>query len=394
MKKTLFIRNAKKVDNSSKEPNLLFIRNTTTAETRKDVLDGRNYLVVPCVMIVEGVHNGSQGSLFYSEAELSKFVCCWNMKPVLLRHPDTEDSGTDVSVLRNQGVGILLNTEFTDGKLKTEVWIDEEKANTLDSRIVSRIENDEKIEVSTGLFTELDLNAGVWNGESFESNTLNYRPDHLAILLDSTGACSIDDGAGLLQNKESKTTNELNHSQIHEQLNNLIREANLTDDWTWVMDVYDKYFIYEQKDNFFRQDYLVSSDDVVTLSGESVEVKREVKYKPVTNNKESKMLTREELVAKLIANTAFHFTDAKGLEGFSDELLGKMVANSEPKEDDVAPVANVVKEGDENVAPVENTEVTPATKGSQVVAESVKNNDTTLEAFLASAPKEIAEVLN
>ena len=361
--------------------NLLFIRNTMIAKTRKDTLDGKDYLVVPCVMIVEGVHNGSQGALFYSKEELSKFTCCWNMKPALLRHPDSENSGTTVDILRNQGMGLLLNTEFVDGKLKTEVWIDVEKADQLDSRIVERIENNEKIEVSTGLFTELDQKPGVWNEEDFVSSTLNYRPDHLAILLDSTGACSIDDGAGMLQNKKGSTLNELSHRRIHDELNRLVRE-NLTDQqWAWAMDVYEKFFIYEIDDKFYQQDYTISSDDDVSLSGEAVQVKREVEYKPITQNQEVHV-KRDEVIAALIANGKFNDGDQGFLKGLTDDQLSSLTANAEK------PASTV--EAKEEAEVVENNEA----KSSQVVADHVKNNDTSVEAFLKSAPPEIQAVLN
>jgi hypothetical protein len=371
---------------------LLFIRNTVTAQTRNEKLDNRDYLVIPCVMIVEGVHNGSQGPLFYSQNELSKFVCCWNMKPALLRHPDSDESGTNIDILKNQGVGILMNTEFDSGKLKTEIWLDVDKANQLDSRIVERIENGEIIEVSTGLFTELDAVAGVWNNEQYVSSALNFRPDHLAILLDATGACSINDGAGMLRNKENKTQNELSHSTIHERLRNLVRDSVPNNDlYVWVMDVYDKYFIYEiEDDKHFRQDYVISSDDEVTLSGDAIEVERKVEYKPVTQNQEVDV-KRDEVIASLISNGKFNDGDQPFLNSLTDDQLGQLTANVEKSEE----------------TKTENKEepVVDPQKGSQVVAQNVAvtnvavtntgtEESVTVESFLSTAPPEIQAVLN
>jgi hypothetical protein len=62
------------------------------------------------------------------------------------------------------------------------------------------------MEVSTGLFADCVMDKGSWNGESYEYVAQNIRADHLAILPDSDGACSVKDGAGLLVNQETQQT--------------------------------------------------------------------------------------------------------------------------------------------------------------------------------------------
>ena len=47
---------------------------------------------------------------------------------------------------------------------------------------------------------------GDWNGKAYVGIARNYRPDHLAILPDMKGACSIADGAGLCRNHERGLT--------------------------------------------------------------------------------------------------------------------------------------------------------------------------------------------
>ena len=54
----------------------------------------------------------------------------------------------------------------------------------------------EMMEVSTGLFSEIEPKPGVFKGRHYKGVVRNLRPDHLAILPDSIGACSIADGAG------------------------------------------------------------------------------------------------------------------------------------------------------------------------------------------------------
>ena len=52
---------------------------------RNERLHGRDYTVVPMVMITEGVHKGSNGALYYPGEELGKTPCVWNMKPEIRR---------------------------------------------------------------------------------------------------------------------------------------------------------------------------------------------------------------------------------------------------------------------------------------------------------------------
>lgn len=169
-----------------------------SGQVRQETFEGKTYLVVPVVMLTEGVHDGSQGPLFYPQHELSKFPASWNMKPLVVYHPK-EGTACSPDVIAKQGVGMLMNTTWL-GKLRSEAWIDEAKCNAVDYRVLAAIRNGNVMEVSTGLFTENDTVSGVWNGEQYVAVARNYRPDHLAILPDKIGACSVAKGAGLLRN--------------------------------------------------------------------------------------------------------------------------------------------------------------------------------------------------
>jgi hypothetical protein len=168
-------------------------------------LDEREYLVVPMSMILEGVHAGSQGPIYYSKAELSKTPKMWNMKPILVYHPRYGDTGTDLKIYKNQAVGMIMGAEWKNGKLKAEAWIDKEKAKKIEPDILEHIERGEPMEVSTGLFADCILEEGDWNGEPYTAVAQNIRADHLAILPNKDGACSIADGAGLLVNQAQQT---------------------------------------------------------------------------------------------------------------------------------------------------------------------------------------------
>ncbi|MCC6127284.1 MAG: DUF2213 domain-containing protein [Pirellulales bacterium] len=167
-------------------------------------LEGRDHYVVPTVMICEGVHNGSRGPVFYPEAELRKSTDLWNGKPVVVYHPDMESSGNgfagNPAIFNQQKIGTIFNTRYSGKKLKTDAWIDIERVKKVDSRIFDAIQSKKMMEVSTGLLFPLIENEGIWNGKQYTMMATNLTPDHLAILPDKIGACSIADGAGLIRN--------------------------------------------------------------------------------------------------------------------------------------------------------------------------------------------------
>lgn len=180
----------------------------TGSALRDEVLEGRSYCVAPMVMLTEGVHTGSQGALYYPKDELSKTPVVWNHKPIVVYHPEINGQGVSAcspEIVENQKVGIIFNTVF-DGKLRAEAWFDKEKLPKVDNRIWEAIQKNEMVELSTGLFTDNTKTPGSWNGEAYDAIAKNYRPDHLAILPDRIGACSIADGAGLLQLNEEEAS--------------------------------------------------------------------------------------------------------------------------------------------------------------------------------------------
>jgi hypothetical protein len=91
---------------------------------------------------------------------------------------------------------------FDGNKLRGEVWI--YKSN---ESLLSRM-----VEVSTGMFVDVNETVGNWNGENYDAVAVNIRTDHLALLPNDIGACSISDGAGCPRvnklNKEGYTMAE------------------------------------------------------------------------------------------------------------------------------------------------------------------------------------------
>lgn len=176
---------------------------------------GRNYLVVPVSMIVPGVLPGSQGPLYYPPDEIATNYRDWEGIPLTFYHPVDPVTGKHLSanspgVLERQGIGFVHNPSVRN-KLGGEAWFDLVRTTAYDRtlpeqyRILPRLRSGRPVEVSTGLYTinepapegYLDHNGRPYRGLIARS----YRPDHLAVLPDQVGACSIKNGCGLLVNR-------------------------------------------------------------------------------------------------------------------------------------------------------------------------------------------------
>ncbi len=178
----------------------------TTYSIRREYHQGREHLVVPVVMMVEGVHCGSHGPLLHTTKELGKYPDVWNGMPVLVGHPKDENNNdipaNSPEVVDREVIGRVYNTHVSDSKLKGEVWLDYEKTNLVSPIALRYVEDKKPLDVSIGVFTDEESTSGQWNGEQYEAIARNHRPDHLALLPGGKGACSWEDGCGIRANEE------------------------------------------------------------------------------------------------------------------------------------------------------------------------------------------------
>lgn len=295
-------------------------------ELRTEYYMGREHIVAPVVLMVEGVHNGSQGPTLYTAEELSKFPDAWNGRPIPVYHPEDEYGPipcNDPNVLQQQSVGHLFNVHFTDNKLKGEIWVDKERANNISPSVLSMLQNKEPIEVSTGVFTDPDPIQGQWQGETYMAIAHNLRPDHLALLPGERGACSWEDGCGVRANKEEGGANvpmkrtkqpgsvqtlsggnqsvqkvhpliQINQdylslaNQIRSKLDGMDNDIKMY----FLEELHDEFFIYSVRYNetgereFYQRDYTVNDDEVEF--GDVLQVEKQVEYVPVNLSENSK----------------------------------------------------------------------------------------------------------
>ena len=173
------------------------------------VVDGKSYLVAPLSLIVPGVLAGSKGPLYYPAEEVQNGYEAWEQIPLVVYHPVRDGQNVSAQhpgVIEKQGIGFVKNAHISkQGKLRGYGYFDVEKTKQVDARIYDRLVAGDPIELSTGLFTtnEPAPQGSNHNGKPYSFIARNYRPDHLAILPDQVGACSLHDGCGVLVNSVS-----------------------------------------------------------------------------------------------------------------------------------------------------------------------------------------------
>lgn len=186
---------------------------------KKSKYDGIEHIIVPVVMMTEGVRSGSDGPILHSSEELAHIVAAWNGIPVVINHPQNNEgmyiSANEPSV---QNVGKIFNAKFEDGKLKAEAWINPNKLKSVSAEALSYLHNQQPLEVSVGVFTDTEYKEGEFAGITYNGIARNYRPDHLALLPGGVGACSWEDGCGIrvnsLQDNGGKGSGNFGHAGI------------------------------------------------------------------------------------------------------------------------------------------------------------------------------------
>ena len=391
----------------------------TTGKARTEFIGDTEYRVADLTMIVPGVLNGSKGPLLYPEDEVTNNPQAWNGMPILVYHPlDGKTSGRDPEVLNNQGIGYIYNSSVEGKNLKAQGWFNVEDTKRVDNRVFDALEEGTQIEISTGLDLTMEpaSDGAVFNGVKYDYVAKDYKPDHLAILPDKKGACSLKDGCGVFNQEDCKcggecgpckansiindergekvlfffTENELSHGEIHSQLSSLLNEQRNGDSYCWVTEVYNHEFIYEKNSEYYKQGYTVS-EGVVSLVDSPQQVVKEITYKPIANQ-ENPMATKTaktKLVDQVIANCdCWEDEDRHTLNRMSEKQLKTLFVSNEDGEEDTTPP--VVEETKVEETPTPEPTPTPAPAPTE---QSTANQKLSLEEWMKLAPSEVQSVV-
>lgn len=339
-------------------------------EIRTEMHLGKEHLVVPVVMMVEGVHSGSRGPLFHSAQELGSVVAAWNGIPITIQHP--QESGIFVSANSpgqiDNSVGRVYNAHMDGDKLKAEAWLDVQKLAAVSPIAMDYIEEKRPLDVSVGVFTTEEETEGEWNGEHYTAIARNHRPDHLALLPGVEGACNWTDGCGIRVNSKTKTNKHeemkeekpfqvfkdlskkglavvpvSNQSGYTEILNKVGQKLDSMDNdmsMYFLEELYEDKVVYRvrnhQRDTttLYQQSYSVGDDGKVEFTGDPREVVKKVSYEAnkrrtkFNNNSKTNGMDKqvETKVDALIANSNSKWTncDREFLSGLSLARLNEL----------------------------------------------------------------------
>ena len=404
----------------------IYIQVNSDYVIRSEIYNDRSYIVVPVIMMVEGVHSGSHGPLLHLAEDLGRFPASWNGIPITIEHPmeDGENvSANSPKMLMAEEVGKVFNTRMDGDKLRAEAWLDEKRLQDQSEIALHAIREQVELQVSVGVFTEEENVPGEWHGESYKAIARNHRPDHLALLPGGTGACSWEDGCGIRVNKKGgkdvkKVELDLqkvtmyssedtivdhitdNENGYREKLQLVQSELDGRDTqvkYHYLVELYDSRLVYEirmqgESTTYYQQNYTVSGNDEVEFVGDPVEVQREVNFvaleeksfkrtKISSNNKpkkevktmsEQKKAPCPDKVEALINHELTKYTkeDKEWLSALEEATIDKMFPN-EPEKEEESPQLNE----DEKKQVIEDYKKTQPTVDPEVFAYGKKTYD-------------------
>ena len=174
---------------------MLIFANQIQSSYREATLNGVEYLVVPGIPMREQVMK----YYFVNAAEISKCATAWNGVPLTINHPHENNGSANVPDPDVPVIGAFYNSALDGTKLTGEFWFNVEKLRAAPggATIEKAIRNNRILEVSTGYFADEIDAEGAFENVPYTAVHQNLKPDHIAILPEAIGACSIEDGCGV-----------------------------------------------------------------------------------------------------------------------------------------------------------------------------------------------------
>ena len=149
-----------------------------------------------------------------------------------------------------------------------------------------------KKELSCGYKCDLEWTSGEFNGEKYDAIQRNIRYNHVALVhrgragataslkFDSYDARMIEDKDGKMNKKENEDT-DLSHRELRNSLSLLLPEDS------WINEVFDNYFVYENNDELLKQYYTVKDNGEIMFIDSPQKVVKVVSFEKI--DKEAKM---------------------------------------------------------------------------------------------------------
>lgn len=343
-----------------------------SGKVRHETMNGRDYYVADAVIMVEGVHTGSQGPYLYLANSLSKWAEGFDGKPVTIDHIKKDGeyvTHIDKSIIEAQSVGMMLNTSYDNTRgLATEAWIEKTRIHSLNPTIERKLINGEPIEVSIGIRAPKNTTSGVFRnskGKDIKYNGVvkDFIPSHLALLTNEKGACSCDKGCGINNSEGKKMQPEqkksllsffgnaakditLSFNEITKEIEDALRVRFGTPGvswYGWVVSVYPDCVIYcnsPSYDTYMLKYTMSSNGEAVLDTADPSKVERVVTYvpeddsgeyvansdgtlsfTPTTLSEANNAMSKKTLIDTIIANGSYGEPARSQLEGLDETTL-------------------------------------------------------------------------
>lgn len=338
--------------------------NVDTTNINYTDFEGVKHMVIPVIMAQEGVMN----RLFYPYEEFEGWANTWDGVPVPINHPEIEGVAVSARSPRIQelnSVGYVFNSKYEDKKLKGEIYLNLEKVKKLNADyLIQSFESGEIMEVSTGLYSNVEMVSGKYGDDEYDAIVRNIRPDHLALLPNTVGACSIEDGCGASISVNSCQCGGVcggkkNSQKEISKLLNLSLEKKYND-LVYIIDIYDNSVIYEFGKNrsVYRESYAINDDNVVILEDDAQEVIQKTSYQTLNlsggNNNMTEIQNEEIKEEEATEETPEEVTE-EATEETTEETTEEI--KEETTEEVKAETEEATEEATEEVKENEETEI-------------------------------------
>lgn len=291
--------------------------------------DGGKF-VVPCVLVQEQVLNGGLLTI----DQITKSLAAWAGKPVVISHPNDPagnyKSAIDPQVYETQLIGFVFNPRIEDKKLLGDLHLDEKmicKAGHCE--LNERLKAGEVIEVSTGYMCEVQKIPGMFGDVPYDEIQENIEPDHLAVLVDEIGACSIADGCGTNRANKSIKHNNKGAVMCKEKVQALAKQLRTNEKLT--PEQFDVIMAMDEEQAAIAATLMQASADAAKVAPveppktEEPTVMSEDKVEEIVANRMAAFIERQPLVNALIANAGMTHEE---LSSVSTATLKKLCANA------------------------------------------------------------------
>ena len=365
--------------NGLEEKQIEIINRISSDTIREEVFNDLPYLVVPMTMAKTIVMN----ELLYTEQSFNPFQS-WDGASVTVGHPSDFSANTPQNEEKLK-IGTIYNTSYEKGSLKGEAWLNTIKMMELGYQpLLERLLNREVIDVSTGGLADVEMENGMYEGDSYIGRVVNIYPDHLAILPNEKGACSVTEGCGtLLVNKVIK-----NCGNCEGTCGNCSTKENSV-----VANFFKKYATQ------LGFEIVRNSEATENPELDSGEKEEATETTSLNNVKESDIMHKDEMVTAIISNSENSFSEAdkETLSNLSEDILHKFLVNTEEKEENASEDANEAEEkpeadSEEKAEATPEAETEEEAKDEESVEEVVNNvRNSEVREFLENAVKKYRE---